>query len=220
VPESFWLLVFIFFVVAPILERVLKGGTRPPQKGQRPQRRTPQPRSGLPGQPQAPGRTQRAETATDMLPPELWEMLTGQKPPARKPDSAPVPDDRWDEEADHDEDDMANSPVALPPSAPPDEERQIAELLKRREREALRPVERTLPHVVTMETAPLPAAARHRAFHKKIAKLDHRKEAPAMEGPQAARNIIGDFLRDGSMVDIRRAILMQEVLGPPRGLDD
>jgi hypothetical protein len=222
VGENFWLLIFIFFVLAPILERVLKGGKRPPPRGQqRPrERRIPQTRSRLPGEPPPAGGTQRSgtETAADVLPPELWELLTGQKPPARVPPRQPAPEDQWDEEADRDEADQAAATIALPP-APSDEERQVTELLKRREREALRPVERSYPQIVTLETAPLPPAARHREFHRRIDKVDAKKAAPAMEAPEAARDIIADILQDGSMVDIRRAILMQEVLGPPKGLE-
>jgi hypothetical protein len=148
----------------------------------------------------------------------LWELLTGQKPPARVPPRQPAPEDQWDEEADRDEADQAAATIALPP-APSDEERQVTELLKRREQEALRPVERSYPQIVTLETVPLPPAARHREFHRRIDKVDAKKAAPAMEAPEPARDIIADILQDGSMVDIRRAILMQEVLGPPKGLE-
>lgn len=225
--ENFWLLVFIFFVLAPILERVLKGGKRPPpptQRQRRPpqQRRLPQQRPQLP-EPQGrqPQRTGN-ETATDILPPELWELLTGQKSPARVPPpspEAPRRETQWDEEADHEEEERALASSNLPAPIAYDEDKEAAELLARRQRAADRPVDRSAPVVVSMETAPLPAAARHREFHRKIDKVDAKKVAPAMEAVQPARNIIADVLRDGSSVDIRRAILMKEVLGPPKGLE-
>lgn len=221
--ENFWLLIFIFFVVAPILERVLKGGKRPPppsQRQRRPpqQRRLPQQRTQLPERQGT--QQQRGETAADILPPELWELLTGQKPPARVPPASEAPREaQWDEEADHDEEERARASSSVPAPIAYDEDKEAAELLARRQRAADRPVDRSVPIVVSMETPPPPAAVRHREFHRKIDKVDAKKVAPEMEAVQPARNIIADVLRDGSTVDIRRAILMKEVLGPPKGLE-
>ncbi len=214
--DFIWVLVFIFFVVAPLLESVLKGGSRsrmPPDRRPQGQRRAP------PAQRDAEMLShQRAETrsrtAEDMLPAELWEILTGQKSPAPRP--LPAPRSEWDEEADRDEESAVRDET-LPVRTERDENREVEELLRHRERAAERQTfERAVPRVVSMESAPVAADVRHRKFHEMLART---RPAPAMEAPPAARNVIGELLRNGTTLEVRRAILMHEVLGRPKGLD-
>lgn len=225
--EFFWIIVFILFIVAPMLERVMKGGTRPPPGGQLPRRPGQQQQRMPPGQrprlPDAAGagspQERTSTTAADVLPPELWELLTGQKPPARTSPPIPPPEESsWDEEGDRDELEATRTAQSLPAPVSNDEDRQVADLLRRRDREArqVQRYERVLPQVVSMERAPLSAAARHKQFHER---LDRLKPAPAMQAPEPARSIVGDILRDGSSTDIRRAMIMQEILGTPKSLE-
>lgn len=227
--EGFWVLIFVFFVLAPILERVLKGGVntrRPPGRvpGQRPMQRRP-----LPGQRVPPGPGMPTEgtgegaagDATDLIPADLWEILTGQRriepPPPPTPTPAPV----------------ATAPPpsyreTLPPGAvapkkgrmagqleerrpgPLDEEAAATELLRRRDREWQ--AEHAPPAVVSMETEPLPEARRHAAYHDRLDHLSKPAEVQRGRGPID--------LHLGGRSELRRAVLLQEVLGRPRGLDD
>jgi len=222
--EGFWIFIFIFFILAPILERVLKGGVnakRPP--GQLPGQR-PVPRRPLPGTRFPPGPTEdtageagtQTADATDLIPSDLWAILTGQRrvepePPRPQPPPPPRP-----------------APVATQPARrsyrPPapltqvdgleagsrDEEAAAADLLRRREQE--RRVQHAPPAIVSLESEPLPEAGRHRAFHDRLARLSTPAKVQRGRGP-VDLHIKG---RD----ELRRAILLREVLGPPKGLDD
>jgi hypothetical protein len=101
---DFGLLLIILFIVAPLLERLLKAGQKPPQEGGPPDQRRPgQP---LPGQQPrripAPvddedlafrdvpaGHGREEESAAGMLPDDLWEILTGEKRPQRPAPQTP-----------------------------------------------------------------------------------------------------------------------------------
>lgn len=74
------------------------------------------------------------------------------------------------------------------------------------------PVVHEPPRVVSLETAPLAPEARHTAFHTKLDSTAPRLE-PRRRGRATALGLRG---RDS----LRRAVILKEVLGTPRGLDE
>src|SRR5690606_5183923 len=142
--------------------------------------------------------------AAELIPAELWEILTGQPRAQPAPRPQPVPD-----EADDDEELIPDEESVFVPEVR-DESREIEELLRRR-REAVerreRGPEQYRPQVVSLETPPLPTAARHAAFHEKRppqAPATVQRRAPAPKLAQLAGTESGA---------LRRAIILQEVLG-------
>lgn len=212
-PDFFTILIIIA-IVAKILES-LKGGSKPQQRPGT-QRRVPESQD-QPVLPRPQQRTRTAEeSAADMVPDELWEILTGQKrrQPAPAPPSAPRPVEakvetlpaRWQEEEDIE---RQPAPVAIRP--PRDEEAELDAFLKK-QRESLARRDRPAPKAVvkSLETEPLPEVARHRAFH------DRKFDAPATVTAYAT----GDLIRRGlTGRDLRRAIILKEVLDRPKGLE-
>lgn len=210
---DFFTILIIIAVVAKIIDG-MRGGTKPQQRPGT-QRRVPDAsgRQGLPGAEPAARRRSTEDTAADMVPDELWEILTGQKrqPPAVPPSlPAPAPAEtlpaRWQEE-----ETIERSPAPVVVRQPRDEEAEIDAFLKR-QRKSLARRDRPQPKAVikSLETEPLPELARHRAFH------DRKLAAPATVTAYAT----GDLIRRGlTGKDLRRAIILKEVLGTPKGLE-
>jgi hypothetical protein len=184
--------------------------------------RQPQPRSGADEGSMRERALPRVETrprpapdrASDMIPEDLWEILTGQR---RAPVPAPPPEPSWEEE--EDDDGARLFPRETPPPvvlAPSREDREAADLIRRRS-EAVAMRERGLqqyrPKVLSLETEPLSAEARHTAFHAK-----HEAQAPATVLQRGRQRGIGRFtgVESGGL---RRAIILREVLGPPKALE-
>jgi hypothetical protein len=225
--DFYWVIVIFIFVVVPLLEKLLKGakGAKgpPPQRMPGPPQRMPGPQQRFPppAQRHLPSREEPAarhetemDRAAQMIPPELWEILTGQRqaPVATAPPS----------EADLDEELAEDEEVRI---ARYDEDAAAEELMRSREREftqrdrdvalrrEVRPVEQ--PMVVSLETEPLPEPLRHAAFHDA---MERRAElAPAAMVLRPKTHELRTLLRNRS--DIVRGIVLQEVLGPPKGLD-
>jgi hypothetical protein len=206
--DGFWIFVVIFFVLAPILERILKGNVNtrnPPGRlpGQRPTPQRPLPRTRFPEPTAGPaGGGREARDSTDLIPADLWEILTGQRRIEPEP-SAPPP--------------VATAPAPVPyrrPAGPPvvhdAEDDAAAELLQRRDRDWR--VQHAPPAAVSLETEPLPGVARDAAFHKRRSLLSGPATVQRDRGPM-------NLHLDGQ-VALRRAMILQEVLGRPRGLDD
>jgi hypothetical protein len=233
--DNLFILLIIFSFIARVIGDALKGGKKPPggaPPGRRPlprpdeQSTRPQPRppgrmlpdggvrGRAPARAEAPARPapERASDASDMIPDELWQILTGQpRPPARpRPVPVPVPD-----EADEDEELIPDEESLLVPEVST-EDRDAAELIKRRRAEVARRERGPdiyRPKVVSLEREPLPTAARHAAFHVKhdpqaAAKVLHREPPPGLA------RIMGT---DAGA--LRRAIILNEVLGRPKGLE-
>jgi hypothetical protein len=242
--DNLFILIIIFSFVARAIGEAMKAGKKGPgqQPGQRPQRpglpqqrqELPQQRTGLPQQQgeqlehpsrfpverapvEAPAQKQsQEELAAEMIPDELWRILTGQP----KPRSAQVPAPQQQSyEADVDEELERYEEGAAEGWGAGDltrEDREAEQLIERREEAALeysRAPETYQPVVVSLETDPAPTPIRHAAFHKKIDQAQvlpgfTRRQAPSITrlagaGPQA----------------LRRAVLMQEILGKPKGLE-
>lgn len=198
-----------------------------PPRAERPQplprmERQPQPRSGADEGSMRERALPRVETrprpapdrASDMIPEELWEILTGQR---RAPVPAPPPEPDWAEE--EDDDGARLFPRETPPPvvlAPSREDREAADLVRRRN-EAVALRERGLaqyrPKIVSLETEPLSSEARHTAFHAK-----HEAQAPATVLQRGRQRGIGRFtgVEPGGL---RRAIILREILGPPKALE-
>jgi hypothetical protein len=211
------LLVIILFIVAPLLERLLKGTKQPPeppprQRPHRPpqQRPVPGPRPGQQRLPQPQGQrpaptTESGENAVDILPEDLLAILTGQKPmprptlpePVRLPPRerpAPLPTARPERGHSYDEEEIAE-PTHLPAPYSSDDYVPLHEP----------------PKVVSLEELEIDDEVRHDAFHERLEALP----APA-QGKRHRRPAAHRFTSDD---DLRHAIVMAEVLGKPKGLE-
>lgn len=224
---GFLIFLFIFFVL-PLLQRILgrgkqqqppggRPGQRPPTRVPPPQRRplpdarermpTPTP-TDRPAATRPAGETSDADRAAELIPADLWEILTGERraPLPQRP-LPPSPEADLDEE-------LARDEEAAPARATIDEDRAAAELLRRRERETARDrlAVREPVQIISLETEPAPEPARHAAFHRDLAGLP-----PAAVVTRRPRSAMLPALDSRS--DLMRAIVLQEVLGPPKGLE-
>lgn len=259
-------LILIFFVL-PLIESLLKKGKQGKQgKPQRPsrdeqQRKRTELDERIRRHQQSRQRTEREaepisanDSATDMIPADLWEVLTGQPHPQRRtPEEAPerfepveYETERYETEPDegspYEPSPYAPTPYE-PTQYPPEVEREtvaaeeigtrpkrirlgdeassardrgIAE--RSRKRRGVQTLDTVRPVVVSMETAPLPAELRHDLFHQKLDALPRPAGSDRGVRQAALRAaLIGDLSRKDSL---RRAFLLKEVLGPPRGLED
>lgn len=194
--SGFEVVLLLLFIVLPLLQ-ALKGkgqeGTRPPG-GARP----PRPR---PGSSRAPGglrgTVQRGEverggagpaSAADMVPDDLWAILTGERRPTLESPPTPEPPVGAAE--------RKEAPLSSTPEHGPGWD----------------PLAYTGPEAVTLETPPPPPEVRHAAFH---ARMQHA--APSRHGSGASASIRHSLRGKRSL---RRAVLLAEVLGPPRGATD
>lgn len=209
--EDFGAFLLFIFIVLRVLSGLRGGGqqTRPrppgragggPQTSQRPPERS---APGADAEPQ----TAAPTSAADMIPDELWELLTGEKrrpapastpqPPVPAPTQAgrlewsPVP-----EGADVDEEEWEEEwEPELPPSRAP---RPAVSL-------EVEPVIRSL------EELELSPEERHAAFHAKVA-------APPVPAPRPRRGR-PIRLKLGDRDEMRRMMILREVLGPPKALE-
>jgi hypothetical protein len=256
--DLFTILIVAFLIVGPLLEKLLKGrrGEQRPQQGpqhqrpgQRAQRqRLPEGRTTTEQRQRLPdGRTTTvagpgtdresatpAQDATDLLPADLWQILTGQQPvpeataryePEPEPEPEPLPRRAPVAErpqsvlakrrAADEEKRLQRRSASVTRTAPADEERQAAELILRRERTqaARRRFDHSAPRIASLETEPASETLRHDAFHDRLDRL--RK--PATVRTQNVRIDVGLDINDNA--SLRRAILQQEILGRPKGLD-
>lgn len=204
-----FLVIFIFFVL-PALQRVLKGQQQkgPPPQQRRPQTRPMPQRRPLPGsttRPPAPAPRERQPTAEDLIPEDLWAILTGQPRPQRPaPPPSPAPTAPVPAEAESLET-QGYGREGQSLETIEDEITRADKVLARRRRDDSAPV------VVSLETEPAPEPVRHTRFHERLDALApaarmQRKEAPLRS------------LRDPR--ELRRAFILTEVLGPPKALQD
>jgi hypothetical protein len=178
----------------------------PPQQGQAPQQR----------QGQAPQQRQAPERAADMIPDDLWMILTGQPRPTA-PLPAPVPTDAGgDDEMEPDEELVPDEEEVFQPRMS-NEARQVEELRRSRAEVAYRRTQARDPDrpvIVSLETEPLPSAARHARFHEKVDPLAVVAIVQrGRSGPSIGR------IAGAEPQALRRAIVLQEILGKPRGLE-
>lgn len=196
---------------------------RPPGTSQRPlpQGSRPAPTDEVP-----PDATEDAAAA--MIPDDLWEILTGrpkprpQQVPAPRPAPQPQPASSYEEyvgvEADVDEE-LGAYEVIPDELGEYDRRRRLEEAQRQLERQQLR--ERRLrernmytadkaPKVYSLERPLPPAVQRHAEFHARV------DEVPVVTGTTRRRPAREWLFQAG---DMKRAIVLQEVLGRPKGLE-
>ena len=240
--DLFPILVFLFFLLAPLIERILKGG----RKGD--EQPPPPPRQRVP--PPAPAQ-RRSEpmpdeeevgSAAEMLPDDLWAILTGETRPSREP---PPPLEHRPSPRETTTPQRPNTPERAPRPRPQRPERRpfpnaprprpapepvsveaaadeevlartppAPERFERVEyapQDYVRPIpEHAPPVIVSMETMPDSDEIRHTRFHDRVARL--AAPATVQRGPE--RQLVGLHDRE----QLRRAIILTEVLGTPKGL--
>jgi hypothetical protein len=217
-----FVLLIIVFIVAPLIERMLKAkkGTQPPPE-QRPQQRMPHQRMPPqrlppPQREQEPVSARRAggeDAAADMLPDDLWEILTGERRPARPPVPQEEPrDERYPVEDYPEEAESLEEAVSF--------ERPAGEWASQAPEETaivippdpyVRPLpRRDVPRVVSLEDLVIDGGKRHERFH-------HRLDTT--RGPARVRRPAPSPYRFTGSADLRRAVIMSEVLGTPKGLE-
>jgi hypothetical protein len=219
--DLFPIIMFIIFFLAPLIEglkRKNKEKQGPPPEQRRPLPRTQQQR--LPPQHRqhpTPSRMEEVsakpreeETAADMVPDDLWEILTGQKRPPVLTTPQPLPPQpkqaNRDVAYDLEEDEEAATAV----EAVVRDQAAVQTRRARGEAKSLETLERhAQPVVVSLEENLPTGAQRHAAFHKKIA-------TPAVVLTQPERKRLLDF---SDRAEVQRAFLLHEILGKPKGLE-
>jgi hypothetical protein len=254
VNEYLPLVLFFIFFVLPILERVLKGSGKqepPPDQRSRPRRDEEIGSGGLqtrrggqgsgvdpaqagqrgpfdgtsPHQPAA----DEASDASDMIPDDLWEILTGERRqrPAQGP-PVPAPEAGLPYGSGHEEQEepgwysYEDEPEVSPaPAAGSDrwhtghsaEGRRVESAREDHERgvhSADRAPVHEAPPLHVFDVASVPTdRARHAAFHRRF---DEVKSEPPARRPERLFHL-------RSRDELRRAIIMKEILGRPKGLE-
>jgi hypothetical protein len=236
------ILLFVFFVL-PLIERVLKGGRQQPPEQGPPARRRPQVERQETPELQAPRgdgllperrpEPESSDAAADMIPDDLWEILTGERRTTRPaPPPAPVEaePELWDGPGEADPaawefDDEATPEPYIDEVEVHERDRVHREheaaaartdaLLTERERgahTAERAPVRAAPRLKVFDVSQGQTAAERRAaFHRRI-DVPTPPPAPRRAGRLGALAGLG-------AADMRRAIVLREVLGPPASLD-
>jgi hypothetical protein len=217
--ELFEILFILFFILIPIFEGLRKSRQR--QEAERDVEVAEEAETGSPPDyhvPPAPGRPEPATgDASDMVPDDLWEILTGERRPRSDPGAEPRPE--WDDQE-----------AVEVESAPRTwwEEDAEAEAPE----PDLEPVmeERFEPAPWRIEPVPPPPPAE--VTVEAYSPLIHREATPAPprprrlslrelsdEPPPTVREPSALVRALGSQEGLRQAILLREILGPPKGLD-
>lgn len=211
--ELFEILFIAMFILFPILEQVLKRRGGPDEEEPGPVAMEPPP-----GEIDAPAEEREPVQASEMVPDDLWAVLTGEQRPGR-PGEVHVEaeqDEEWatsegfGERAHRESIETVEEPEEARTaagsdwsSAPDPEEAYSLERLDYApvpyEPVAYEALERTVPST----------EARHRTFHEKV-------DRPVPPRPRR-RSTVGRAL--GRPETLRHAIILTEVLGPPKGLD-
>jgi hypothetical protein len=218
--EGIGVLLFIVMIVISLVEQANKAkrqgkpGQRPP--GRWPGAELPPGRPGRPGRPGAPagGRPESgpvllpdadARSASEMVAEDFWRELTGQPPrprPTPPAQPAPVEASSWDEAA-------VRQVEAPPPEVASRRESASASWEYRRPETVHEP-----PVIVSLEEPLADPDVRHAGYHRRLA----TQAAPAVvsAGPRASPLV--RRLRRGE--GLRESVIMAEVFGRPRGLEE
>lgn len=199
----------LLFIIAAIVSVIAEGRKKKPPPPVPPRRR-PEPTSlppvrRTPGpQPQPrPAQVEPRGNASDMIPEDLWKILTGEAPPRREhpPEEMPPQDlPSWDEEAVAQVEEQSRERQTRP-------EGRSLEEYRRPE------VVRRAPEVVSLEVV-APPEVRHAQFHKR---LDAR---PQQVVPTIAEDVVNPLRkRLNDRATLRESFILQEVFGPPKGLE-
>jgi hypothetical protein len=207
--DLFEILFIAFFILIPVLEGIMK--KRRKQSGAPPRADTDDAR----------GPAEEPASAADMVPDDLWQVLTGERRDRGRSEPVEPTGTPWSSEPERAETaESVTESVAVETgdwrSEPwvVDEEAEIPEpvSLEYRGPEAYS-LEEAAPPPESLER-PLPSArARHDAFHER---LDRDQRARRTRPRPRSSALIRALRRpDG----LRQAVLMKEILGPPRGLE-
>ena len=212
--DLFEVLLVLAFIVLPLLEGVFrqrKGKGGAPTPAPRPQRQRERVESGVPAGAPAGAPEEPETSAAEMIPADLWEVLTGERPPTPRPAPPPAEPASWEAEpsAESLEAEALEEGWVTPPWERPSEWKAESD-------SGHEPIsiEYVGEESLSLETLPPPPEIRHRRFHEKY------DTAPALQlsGDAAPSPVIRELragLRDSGL---RRSILLAEILGPPKGL--
>lgn len=206
-PELIFILIFI---LAPLIERLLNAGKKK-KTPQPPQQRLPESYRDEEERPRVLVARREEQSAAEMLPDDLWEILTGERRAPRAPVPAPPEpveeEELWSLEADSSEDDW--SAASLPetevlPAPVPSPELPVPRARFERPLPA-----RAAPETVSLEALDIDGRRRHEQFHERLDRSRAQKVARAGAAPKPSFH---------SASEARRAIILSEILGPPKGL--
>jgi hypothetical protein len=217
--ELFEILFILFFILIPVLEGIRKSR----QRRDTPDIEEPtsaRPRPAPPRTDAPPGRFPEPATepvdAADMVPDDLWEILTGERRQAPAPaepraedvdsyraaeeaveETYQAAEERWHEDPVWEREEDPRAPERFEPAPWRDERTTWDEEVPFQPEEAL---------IVPEERRPRPARARVSLRTVVVAPRKKREVSPLMKALQNP---------DG----LRQAVLLKEILGPPRGMD-
>jgi hypothetical protein len=238
------ILLIIVFIVAPLVERLLKSAKTDAERKtqQRPPRVEPRPQDEAPPRVVVRRQTQD-DSAADMLPQDLWEILTGEKrSPVPQPTPAPQPAPDWDVDNTSYEDDVesydeaqsletaSDEWVSPPPEPAPAPTPEPARYPARAQRNAPEPRKREVwrnpeLHDATFER-PIPVRDAPVVVSLEELDIDGRKRHDSfhdrlerMPAGVRGRTQAASGYRFKSPEELRHAIVTSEILGRPRGLD-
>jgi len=214
--DLFGIMLFLIFVLAPIIEGIRKRGRQqqPPQR--RPPARLPQSRT--PELPSPRSRTEEvsgkaSDAASVLIPDDLWSILTGEQrppvltappttPPRKRIETVYIPPEEVE-----DEEALAAEDVNVEVARTSREAVQLEHARRHRPRAVSLEIE---PEIISLETGVPTGAMRHSAFHDKLLKT---APTPVVRARKKS------LLNMNDLDEVRRAFILQEVLGKPRGLE-
>lgn len=215
---GFFDLLILLFIVAPILEGIFGKKAR--------DKRRQLPRQ--PGGPRTPGEKRQgtAGSASDMVPDDLWELLTGQKRTATTAPAPAGPEEETGFEATDRPLEAGDRPLEswdadLEPAMEPTEYEPL-DVRYEDGRVSTPPapweavdegasLESTnLPEAYSLEQPVPTEKVRHAAFHRRL---------DALPPPARTRRKLHPDLKLETAADLRRAVILKEVLGTPKGFE-
>ena len=201
--DLFELLLIAMFILLPLLEQVFKRGRK---TGELPESKLPEEEERVDARPQE----REPVSAADMVPDDLWAVLTGERREPEgvataEPEAEPAP---WSAEPDRPESPWEPDELETEPGEAGTGREPLS--LEYRGPEAYS-LEKLDFEPVSMER-PLPSPeVRHRRFHERI-------DRPLRPRRRARRRLpLFGGLR--SAEGLRQAFILKEVLGPPKGLE-
>ena len=212
--DFFSILAFIFFILSVLGGRSKgKGRSRPVPRREgtvRGQARAPAP-APVPDTGHAPAGTRAAgeggdsSPASDMIPDDLWEILTGERrhrPPVivEEPPRPVRPEGAWQE--------------VEPEWLPADEGSADEEALVPAERPTAEAgsLEVREPVILSLEELPPPPEERRARFRARLEAERAARQHVRPRGPRLPLSLSG-------RAALQRAVILREVLGPPKGLE-
>ena len=201
--DFFELLFIVLFLLVPLFEGIMK------KKRQNAEPTLPEtPESEYDGEQPSGAGTHDPGPASEMVPDDLWAVLTGERrerSPVEVADREEVgvtaPDEpAWAREPEWD---AQPEPREVGWHEIRDEEADLREPVS---------LEYEGPEAVTLETPPPPPEVRHAAFHRNLEETAEPRRSPTPR----SRGLVRELQTRGGL---RQGILLSEILGPPKGLE-